>query len=104
MVSAVSSSTVVQSVGGQAVDAEQAKAIRTATREFESILVRRMIQQMRDNSISPYRDQVTSNYVDLADDHFSKMIASQGGFGFGDAMARQLIEQIGVAKRVNGPR
>lgn len=104
MVSAVASSTVAQGVGGQAVDAEQVKAIKTAAREFESILVRRMIQQMRDNSISSYRDQVSSNYVDLADDHFSRMIASQGGFGFGDAMARQLIGQIDVAKRVNGSR
>jgi len=102
VISAGSSPTVVQSVGGRTVDAEQVKAIKTACREFESILIRRMIQQMRDNSISPYRDQVTSNYVDLADDQFSKMIASQGGFGFGDAMARQLVEQIGVAKRVNG--
>lgn len=93
---------VVQSVGGRTVDAEQVEAIKTAAREFESILIRRMIQQMRDNSISSYRDQVSSNYVDLADDQFSNMIASQGGFGFGDAMARQLVEQIGVAKRVNG--
>ena len=102
MISAVSSPIAVQSVSGRTVDAEQVKAIKTACREFESILIRRMIQQMRDNSISPYRDQVSSNYVDLADDQFSNMIASQGGFGFGDAMARQLVEQIGVAKRVNG--
>ena len=102
MVPATSSPMVVQSVGGRIVDAEQVEAIKTAAREFESILIRRMIQQMRDNSISSYRDQVSSNYVDLADDQFSNMIASQGGFGFGDAMARQLVEQIGVAKRVNG--
>ena len=81
------------------VNSAEENKIISAAREFESILIRHMLQQMRNNSMDPYRDQTTSSYVDMADDHFAKVISSEGGFGFGDAMARQLIHQISAVRK-----
>lgn len=79
---------------------EQAE-IRSASQEFESILIRQMLQRMRDSSINPYREESSSAYLALGDDQFAKIISASGGFGFGQAMAEQLIRQIDQAKQLS---
>jgi Rod binding domain-containing protein len=79
---------------------EQAE-IRSASQEFESILIRQMLQRMRDSSINPYREETSNAYLALGDDQFAKIVSASGGFGFGQAMAEQLIWQINQAKQLS---
>lgn len=108
----MSSLAALQSVGNASVRADIAidrasssqdqAAIRRAAQEFESILIRQMLQTMRDSSINPYREQTSDAYLALGDDQFAKIVSASGGFGFGHAMAEQLIWQIDQARQLSG--
>jgi len=87
-------------VDRETVPQEQVE-IRRASQEFESILIRQMLQKMRDSSINPYRDETSNAYLALGDDQFAKIISESGGFGFGQAMAEQLIRQIEQARQLS---
>lgn len=81
--------------------AREQEDIRRASQEFEAILIRQMLQRMRDSSINPYRDETSNAYIALGDDQFAKIISASGGFGFGQAMADQLLRQINQAKQLS---
>ncbi len=98
--------TVTASVGANslvngAAALREHDEIRRASQEFESILIRQMLQRMRDSSINPYREATSSSYLAIGDDQFAKIIGENGGFGFGQAMADQLIRQIDQAKQLS---
>ena len=75
--------------------------IKQAATQFEALLVAQMLKEMRTSSGSGWLgtgedDQSGSCMLDLADEHLSRTLASQGGLG----LARMVI--AGVEKRTAG--
>ena len=71
---------------------ERAQA-ENAARGFENILIRKWIEVARKASILP-KDSMMSSYQNLSDDQLAAHISNQGGFGFADAMVKQMMSQI----------
>jgi Rod binding domain-containing protein len=79
-------------------DTEQIKKIKQTAQEFEAVLLRQMMREMR-NSVFSESSKRGSNavYLGMADEQLANNMASQGGFGFGKAMANQMIQQVQAA-------
>ncbi len=80
-------------------DSAQIQKIKHTAQEFEAVLLRQMMREMR-NSVFSETNKGGSNatYLNLADEQLANNMASQGGFGFGKAMAEQMIQQAQLAK------
>lgn len=80
----------------------QIQKIRHTAQEFEAVLLRQMMREMR-NSVFSETSKGGSNatYLSLADEQLANNMASQGGFGFGKAMAQQMIQQVQAAQLIN---
>ena len=80
----------------------QIQKIRHTAQEFEAVLLRQMMREMR-NSVFSESSKGGSNatYLSLADEQLANNMASQGGFGFGKAMAQQMIQQVQAAQLIN---
>jgi Rod binding domain-containing protein len=72
---------------------DQKGQLEEAARGFENILVRKWIEVARKASILP-KDSMMSSYQNLSDDQLAAHISNQGGFGFADAMVKQMMSQI----------
>ena len=72
---------------------DQKAQLEEAARGFENILVRKWIEVARRASILP-KDSMMSSYQNLADDQLAAHMTNQGGFGFADAMVKQMMAQI----------
>jgi Rod binding domain-containing protein len=82
-------------------DTPQIQKIKKTAQEFEAVLLRQMMREMR-NSVFSETNNVGSSatYVSLADEQLANNMAAQGGFGFGKAMANQMIQQIQAAQLI----
>ena len=82
-------------------DSAQIQKIKHTAQEFEAVLLRQMMREMR-NSVFSESSKGGSNatYIGLADEQLANNMASQGGFGFGKAMANQMIQQAQLAKLI----
>lgn len=62
------------------------------TSQFEQLLVRQLLTQVRATGLSPAGDgpSAVSGYQAIADDHLAQLIASVGGLGLGAALAQTL--------------
>ncbi len=84
-----------------AIDSAQVKKIKQTAQDFEAVLLRQMMREIR-NSVFSESSKGGSNatYLSLADEQLANNMASQGGFGFGKAMANQMIQQVQAAQLI----
>ena len=76
------------------IDPVTTKKIQKNAQEFEGILVRQMLRELRESPFAPQGDIMSKSYQDSADDQLAKHIAQAGGLGFGKAMADLMLRQI----------
>jgi Rod binding domain-containing protein len=81
---ASSTSTVSQNEAG----------VRDAAQQFESFLLKQMLRELRASSLSEPQDGSSQAYREMADDLMADHLAKSGAFGFGKAMADQMLAQI----------
>jgi Rod binding domain-containing protein len=85
-----------------AADTPQIQKIKHTAQEFEAVLLRQMMREIR-NSVFSESNKGGSNasYLGMADEQLANNMAAQGGFGFGKAMAQQMIQQVQAAQLIN---
>ena len=76
------------------VDAATARKIQKSSQEFEGILVRQMLRELRQSPFAAEGDIMSKSYRELGDDQLATHIAQVGGFGFGKAMSDLMLRQI----------
>lgn len=69
-------------------------SIRDAAKQFEAILLKQMFRELRSSSLSEPMSGSSSAYREIADEHLANQLAQSGAFGFGKAMADQMLAQI----------
>lgn len=84
-----------------AADSAQVKKIKQTAQEFEAVLLRQMLRELRSSSLSDANKSSNSNYLEMADEQMANNLAAQGGFGFGSAMAKQMLQQVQAAQLIN---
>lgn len=84
-------------------NAAQIQKIKDTAQAFESILLRQMLREVRQSSIVSKPETSQSAYLQMADEQMANHLAAQGGFGFGKAMADQLIRQVSAAQLIKSP-
>ena len=82
-------------------DTEHVKKIKKSAQEFEAVLLRQMLRELRSSSLSDASKSSNSNYLEMADEQMANNLAAQGGFGFGSAMAKQMLQQVQAAQLIN---
>lgn len=87
-----------------AADSDQVKKIKQSAQDFEAVLLRQMLKEIRSSALADSNKGSNSTYLDMADEQLANQLASQGGFGFGKAMADQMLKQVQAAKLItSGP-
>ena len=81
-----------KALGG--VDAAITQEIQKDALEFEGILVRQMLRELRESPFAPQGDIMSKSYQESADEQLAKHIVQAGGLGFGKAMAELMLRQI----------
>jgi Rod binding domain-containing protein len=81
-------------------DSEQVKKIKQSAQDFEAVLLRQMLKEIRSSALADSNKGSNSTYLDMADEQMANQLASQGGFGFGKAMADQMLKQVQAAKLI----
>ena len=85
-------------------ESDQVKKIKQSAQDFEALLLRQMLKEIRSSALADSNKGSNSTYLDLADEQLANQVASQGGFGFGKAMADQMLKQVQAAKLItSGP-
>ena len=80
--------------------AANAAKIREAAEGFEAVLVRQMLRELRQSSWSSSNSDVSSGYLQIADEQLAQHIVQSGGLGFGKSMADQMLKQIEAAQLI----
>jgi Rod binding domain-containing protein len=100
----ISSLVSAKPVSAPVADSEQVKKIKHSAQEFEAVLLRQLLKEVRSSSLADPNKGSNSTYLDMADEQLANQLASQGGFGFGKAMADQMLKQVQAAKLItSGP-
>ena len=81
-------------------DSDQVRKIKQSAQDFEAILLRQMLKEIRSSALAETNKGSNSTYLDMADEQMANQLASQGGFGFGKAMADQMLKQVQAAKLI----
>ena len=81
-------------------DSDQVKKIKQSAQDFEAVLLRQMLKEIRSSALAETNKGSNSTYLDMADEQMANQLASQGGFGFGKAMADQMLKQVQAAKLI----
>jgi Rod binding domain-containing protein len=89
-----------QPLAAPVADSDQVKKIKQSAQDFEAILLRQMLKEIRSSALADSNKGSNSTYLDMADDQLANQLASQGGFGFGKAMADQMLKQVQAAKLI----
>lgn len=92
-----------QLANGTATSGSQADTIRKNAQEFENILVRQMLRELRQSPFAPEADSMKRAYLDMADEQLASHISASGGLGFGKAMAEMMLKQIKLSALINSP-
>jgi Rod binding domain-containing protein len=83
-------------------ESAQIQKIRHTAQEFEAVLLRQMMREMRHSVFSESsKGGSNATYLSMADEQMANNMAAQGGFGFGKAMANQMIQQVQAAQLIN---
>ncbi len=84
------------------VDTAQIQKIKHTAQEFEAVLLRQMMREIRSSVFSETgKGGSNATYLSMADEQLANSMAAQGGFGFGKAMANQMIQQVQAAQLIN---
>ena len=84
------------------VDTAQIQKIKQTAQDFEAVLLRQMMREIRNSAFSESnKGGSNAAYLSLADEQMANNMAAQGGFGFGKAMAEQMIQQVKAAQLIN---
>jgi len=90
--------TSALSLSGAVLQEHQVKpqeaSIREAAQQFESFLLKQMLRELRASALAEPQSNSTSSYREMADDLMAEHLAKSGAFGFGRAMADQMLNQI----------
>ena len=81
-------------------DSEQVKKIKQSAQDFEAVLLRQLLREVRSSSLSDSSKSSNSTYLQMADEQLANQLAAQGGFGFGKSMAEQMLKQVQAAKLI----
>jgi Rod binding domain-containing protein len=81
-------------------DTEQIKKIKKSAQDFEAVLLRQMLKEVRSSALSDSNKGSNATYLDMADEQLANQLAAQGGFGFGKSMADQMLKQVQAAKLI----
>ena len=73
-----------------ASQASAPKKIEDAAKQFEALLLGQMLRSIRDSGWGDEDDPANSTMLDVADQQFSQMLASNGGMG----MARLIVDGL----------
>lgn len=87
--SEISLNTIITSQGNTGDDRNPAK-IQDAARQFEAMLIQQMLQSARASNGDEGQDQTGSVMTDMAEQQFSKLLASNGGVG----LARLVVDGL----------
>jgi len=83
-------------------DTPQIQKIKQTAQDFEAVLLRQMMREIRNSAFSESsKGGSNAAYLSLADEQLANSMAAQGGFGFGKAMAQQMIQQVKAAQLIN---
>ena len=83
-------------------DTPQIQKIKQTAQDFEAVLLRQMMREIRNSAFSESsKGGSNAAYLSLADEQMANNMAAQGGFGFGKAMAQQMIQQAQAAQLIN---
>jgi Rod binding domain-containing protein len=73
-------------------------SIRDAAQQFESFLIKQMLRELRSSSLAEPQSNSSMSYREMADEIMADHMAKSGAFGFGRAMADQMLNQVRQAK------
>jgi Rod binding domain-containing protein len=90
------------SAGGSTVDPKTVQKIKSHAVEFESMLIRQMLRELRQSPFKPEVRTDSKSYLEMGDEQFAKSLAQSGGFGFGKAMADMMLKQIQTSRANRG--
>jgi Rod binding domain-containing protein len=83
------------------------RSVEALSRQFEQLLVRQMLSQMRSTSLSGDEQGggPSAAYLQMADDHLAGIVASVGGLGLGHSVRRwmQGVQAYQDAAAQGGP-
>jgi Rod binding domain-containing protein len=96
----VSSLVSAKPLSAPVADSEHVKKIKQSAQEFEAVLLRQLLKEVRSSSLVNGNQGSSSTYLQMADEQLANQLASQGGFGFGKAMADQMLSQVQAAKLI----
>ena len=91
----------VSAVTAKPIDPSTVQKIQKNAQEFEGILIRQMLRELRESPFAPQGDIMSKAYQEAADDQMAKQMAQAGGLGFGKAMAEMMMRQIQQASLIN---
>jgi Rod binding domain-containing protein len=87
-------STAVASSSAETTSKSNEKAVRDAAQQFESFLLKQMLRELRASSLTEPQSHSSMAYREMADEIMADHMAKSGAFGFGRAMADQMLNQI----------
>ena len=79
---------------------DQVKKIKQSAQDFEAVLLRQLLREVRSSSLTDSSKSSNSTYLQMADEQLANQLAAQGGFGFGKSMAEQMLKQVQAAKLI----
>ncbi len=94
----------IKPLSAPVADSAQIKKIKQSAQEFEAVLLRQILKEVRSSSLVEGNKGSNSAYLDMADEQLANQLAAQGGFGFAKSMADQMLKQVQAAKLItSGP-
>lgn len=90
--------------GVAAAPATNEQKIRDAAQGFEVVLLRQMMREMRQSSLSGSSSGINAGYLQMGDEQLASHLAQAGGLGFGKAMANQMLQQIRQSQLIANPQ
>jgi Rod binding domain-containing protein len=78
----------------------QIQQIRQAAEGFERVILRQMLQNLRASSLQDSESVVSRGFSQIGDDHLAEHLAKAGGLGVGQAMAKQMLQQVKAAQLI----
>lgn len=86
----MSSITPTNSVSFSDVTAKPMHTPREAAQQFEALLVTQLLKTARESASLDGQDGSHDAVYEMAEGHFAQVMATRGGLGLGDLIAKQL--------------
>jgi Rod binding domain-containing protein len=73
-----------------------ADKVAEVSRQFEAVLLRQILQDIRKPMLAPAQGDATANgiYDDMVNNQMAESISRSGGFGLANSLAEQLTDQV----------